>query len=166
MIHHRALRPVLLALVCWISAAGALQAQAPGAPPTQVVSANPFGLLLEWFNAEYEHTAGESYTVGVGGSTFKSDGDRYVNLDAFWRFYPQEEPEAFRGWAFGVKAGLTAIDSRTYFGAGIDVNRSWVLGKQDNFYVGAGFGLKRLWGHDAGLKFIPTIRLVNIGVAF
>ena len=104
--------------------------------------------------------------VGVGGSTFKSDGDRYTNLDAFWRFYPQEEPEAFRGWSFGLKAGLTAIDSKTYLGAGIDVNRSWILGKQDNFYVGVGFGLKRLWGHDEGLKFIPTFRLVNVGIAF
>ena len=113
-----------------------------------------------------EHTAGESFTIGVGGSTFKSDGDRYTNLDAFWRFYPQEAPEAFRGWSFGVKAGPTAIDSKTYFGAGIDVNRSWILGKQDNFYVGVGFGLKRLWGHDAGLKFIPTFRIVNVGIAF
>ena len=32
------------------------------------------------------------------------------------------------------------------FGLGFDVNRSWLLGAQDNFYVGAGFGLKRLYG--------------------
>ena len=166
MTNHRTLRSALLLLAFAVLIAGRVVAQAPGAPPTQVVSANPFGLLLEWFNAEYEHTAGESYTIGVGGSTFKSDGDRYTNLDAFWRFYPQEEPEAFRGWSFGLKAGLTAIDSKTYLGAGIDVNRSWILGKQDNFYVGVGFGLKRLWGHDEGLKFIPTFRLVNVGIAF
>ncbi|HTK55867.1 MAG TPA: hypothetical protein VL295_03530 [Gemmatimonadales bacterium] len=166
MTNTRTLRPALLALAFAVTTAVRAAAQAPGAPPTQVVSANPFGLLLEWFNAEYEHTAGESYTVGVGGSTFTSDGDRYVNIDAFWRFYPQETPEAFRGWSFGVKAGPTVIGDKTYFGAGIDVNRSWILGKQDNFYVGVGFGLKRLWGHDEGLKFIPTFRLVNIGIAF
>ena len=66
MTHHRTSRTALLVLACLAATAGHAAAQAPGAPPTQVVSANPFGLLLEWFNAEYEHTAGESYTIGVG----------------------------------------------------------------------------------------------------
>ena len=166
MTRHLPIRAPLLILACVVGTAPSLPAQSAPGPRTRVVSANPFGLLLEWFNAEYEHTAGESFTLGVGGSTLRLDNDRYTNLDAFWRFYPQEEPEAFRGWSFGVKAGLTAIDDRTYFGAGFDVNHSWLLGKNDNFYVGAGFGLKRLWGHDDGLKIVPTFRFVNIGVAF
>lgn len=135
-------------------------------PVTQVISANPFGIMLEFFNAEYEHVAGESFTTGVGGSYFTSDDLTYFNLDGFWRFYPQEETAPFNGWAFGLKAGLTNVDDRTYFGAGFDVNRSWLLGKNDNFYVGVGFGLKRLMGHGTGLQFIPTIRLINVGYAF
>ena len=166
MTRHHTLRSALLAIACALLAAGTLSAQSAPGPRTQVVSANPFGLLLEWFNAEYEHTAGESFTLGVGGSTLRIDNDRYTNLDAFWRFYPQEEPEAFRGWSFGVKAGLTAIDSRTYFGAGFDLNYSWLEGKNDNFYIGSGFGLKRLWGHDDGIKIVPTFRFVNVGIAF
>lgn len=134
--------------------------------PRQVVSANPFGIMLEIFNAEYEHTAGESFTVGVGGSVFTTDNDHYRSLDAFWRFYPEPSPSAFQGWAFGLKAGVTSLNSNTYLGAGFDVDRSWLLGKNENFYVGIGLGLKRLFGHDAGLKFVPTIRLVNIGYAF
>lgn len=133
----------------------------------QVVSANPFGLLLEFFNAEYERKAGDTSSFGVGGSFFENDNDDYVNLDVFWRYYPQAQ--VFDGWAFGAKLGLTHVDEGTYGGFGFDVNRGWLLGADDNFYVGVGFGLKRLYGVDGddfGLRYIPTIRLVNIGIAF
>lgn len=136
-----------------------------------VISANPFGLLLELFNGEYERVVSQSSTAGIGGSYFTSDDVQYVNADAFFRFYPQDDP--LDGWAFGAKAGITDIDDfGTYFGFGFDVNKSWLLGRNDNFYVGVGLGLKRLVGVDEDdpdgdlLEFIPTIRLVNIGFAF
>lgn len=160
------IRSTLFVTAVAVGAGAPLLAQEGPDQPTQVISANPFGIMLEWFNAEYEHVAGESFTVGVGGSTLNTDNTTYRNLDLFWRFYPQEVPQAFQGWSFGVKAGVTYVDQKTYPGVGFDVDRSWLLGRQHNFYVGAGFGLKRLFGHDAGLKFIPTIRLVNIGIAF
>lgn len=160
-----ALRIGLLASLGLLTAP-ALSAQASAGTPTQVVSANPFGIMLNWFNAEYEHSAGESFTVGVSGSFFSSDNSDYRSLDAFWRFYPQAEPQVFEGWAFGLKAGVTGVDHRTYFGVGFDVDKSWLLGRNHNFYVGVGGGLKRLFARDAGIKIIPTIRLVNIGVAF
>jgi hypothetical protein len=141
-------------------------AQDVGHATTQVISANPFGIMLEFFNAEYEHKAGTSFTLGVGGSIWTSDHDTYRNLDGFWRFYPDATTSAFEGWSFGLKAGVTSLNSKTYLGAGFDVDRSWLLGREHNFYVGLGFGLKRLMGHDEGLKIIPTIRLVNIGYAF
>lgn len=136
----------------------------------QAVSANPFGLLLDVFNAEYERVVGESTTAGVGGSTISSDTERYANADLFVRYYPTGKP--LDGWAFGVKAGITSVtDYATYFGYGFDVNRSWLLGKKNNFYVGLGFGLKRLVGtpkddYSFDLKYIPTIRIVNVGFAF
>lgn len=146
-------------------------------PRKNVISANPFGLLLEWFNAEYERVIGESSTIGIGGSTFKvndeesltDEDERYVNADVFFRFYPSAVP--LDGWAFGVKVGVTDVaDAGTYAGFGFDVNRSWLLGKRDNFYVGIGFGLKRLVGVDdadaVDLEFVPTIRIINVGVAF
>lgn len=165
------MRPSRLAISAIVAllAAGAFTSAAAqnfNSAPTQVVSANPFGIMLEIFNAEYEHTAGESFTVGVGGSIYTSDNDHYRSLDGFWRFYPEPSPGAFQGWAFGLKAGITSLNAKTYMGAGFDVDRSWRLGKNENFYVSVGLGLKRLFGNDAGLKFIPTIRLVNIGYAF
>ena len=143
-------------------------------PYKNVVSANPFGLLLTWFNAEYERAVGETMTLGVGGSTFEDENDsgvddRYTNADVFFRYYPSGRP--LDGWAFGAKVGVTdVVDQGTYAGFGFDVNRSWLLGKRQNFYVGVGFGLKRLVGipdeDTFDLEYIPTIRIINIGFAF
>ena len=160
----RAARIVLGLAVALLAVPAAAEAQ----QYEQVISANPFGLLLEFFNAEYERVVMESTTAGVGGSYVSIDDDNYVNADVFMRFYPQGRP--LDGWAFGAKAGITNVpDNGTFFGAGFDVNRSWLLGSNENFYVGVGFGLKRLFGTgDAGfdVRFVPTIRLVNVGFAF
>jgi hypothetical protein len=96
----------------------------PAAPPAhrQQISANPFGLLLGLFNAEFERKVSESATLGVGGSFFDDDdGDDYVNGDVFFRFYPSGHP--LDGWAFGVKAGATnpppiSVSGSTPTGAG------------------------------------------------
>jgi hypothetical protein len=159
----------LIVLLLMAGSVCPLQAQQIASPsPQNVISANPFGLLLEFFNAEYERVVTMSSTAGVGGSTYSSGGDRYVNADAFWRFYPAARP--LDGWAFGAKAGITSVTGHgTFIGYGFDANRSWLLGANDNFYVGIGLGLKRLLGassEDFDLRFIPTIRIVNIGFAF
>ena len=169
--------------------------------PRNVISANPFGLLFELFNAEYERVISRTSSIGFGGSTIKNetygeppiigtdeygypiyDWDnhpepryethQYVNFDVFWRFYPGSNRtrtyNAPVGWAFGAKMGITAVDGGTYFGYGFDLNRSFVLGPDDNFYVGLGFGLKRLIGapQDELFEFIPTIRIANVGFIF
>lgn len=160
------------AAVILMGSASAAHAQSVLPERRNVISANPFGLLLELFNGEYERVVSESSTAGVGGSYFTAEDIDYVNADAFFRFYPQGDP--LDGWAFGAKAGVTSVANLgSYVGFGFDVNRSWLLGRNDNFYVGVGFGLKRLLGvSDADdpnndvLRFIPTIRLVNVGIAF
>ena len=154
--------------------------------PRNVISANPFGLLFELFNAEYERVISRTSTIGFGGSTIANEREtygadepesrvethRYVNFDVFWRFYPGSNRtrtyNAPVGWAFGAKMGITAVDGGTYFGYGFDANRSFVLGPDDNFYVGLGFGLKRLIGapQDELFEFIPTIRIANVGFIF
>jgi hypothetical protein len=156
-----------VAALMFASAPVAAQGPEP-VPHQQVISANPFGLILEWFNAEYERVVTPASTAGIGGSYIASDNDDYLNADLFWRYYPQGLP--FQGWSFGVKAGLTDIpDHGTYPGYGFDVNRSWLLGGDNNFYVGLGFGLKRLIGvgdENLDLEVIPTLRIVNVGFAF
>jgi hypothetical protein len=165
----RSIAAAAAALALAVPGASPVAAQdAPAIPYRQVISANPFGLLLEIFNAEYERVIGESSTAGVGGSYFTSDDVDYLNADVFYRFYPSARP--LDGWAFGGKLGVTRVqEDETYLGLGFDVNRSWLLGRRQNFSVGIGIGLKRLFGtgSDYGeLEYIPTIRLVNIGFAF
>jgi hypothetical protein len=160
----------------------------PGAPPpmpSQVLSANPYGLMLELFNSEYEIRASDSITFGAGASTATvttydysapRTGDpynwtptereeRYVNGDGFVRYYPGGR--AFNGFSFGLKAGFTRIPNQgSYFGLGFDANRSLML--NDHMYLGVGGGLKRLLGADKDafdLTFIPTLRL-NVGIGF
>ena len=167
---------VLLASMPALAQPGPTPAGAPTATgPVRVASANPFGLLLELFNTEYERRVGNTVTVGVGGSTatvetYDSWGSaprdrRYINGDLFVRYYPGGR--TFEGRSFGVKAGLTQIPGeRARFGIGFDANRSWLL--NDHFYFGSGFGLKRLFDTDSQtfpVRYIPTLRL-NVGVAF
>ena len=109
--------PVLVAGTLVMCTATPIQAQQAARPLQQVVSANPFGLLIGLFNAEYERRVSESTTAGLGGSSFSSTGDDYVNADLFFRYYPSGKP--FEGWAFGVKAGVTKVtDQGTFFGCG------------------------------------------------
>ena len=144
--------PVVLMLLGAVPAMTQAQQAIPAT--RQAISTNPFGFLVEWFNAEYERKVSESTTVGVGGSFFSTGDDGYVNGDLLYRFYPSGTP--LEGWAFGVKVGITkASDAETSFGFGFDTNWSWLLGRNDNFYVAAGVGLKRLFGtNDGGLGLI------------
>jgi hypothetical protein len=156
--------------LCALTAAPAATQQATPHSYQNVISANPFGLLLELFNAEYERAVGASTTVGIGGSTasgedWEGNPERYLNADAFFRYYPSGA--VFEGWSFGGKLGVTSVEGGSYLGYGFDVNHSWLLGANNNFYVGLGFGLKRLIGaEDHMLDVVPTIRVVNIGWAF
>ena len=97
-----------------VGAAWATPAEAQQTPPQQaasphrhVISANPFGLMLDFFNAEFERAVSDSATAGVGGSFFSNSGDDYVNVDAFYRYYPSGKP--LDGFAFGLKAGITRL---------------------------------------------------------
>jgi hypothetical protein len=150
--------------------AQSLPAPAPPAftSPSQVISGNPFGLLIDLVNAEYERRAGRAVTVGAGAS--RADwgaptGRPYVNGDIFGRYYPGGQ--VFAGRSFGVKAGMTQVpgSGRICFGVGVDVNQTWML--NPHFAFSTGFGLKRLIGMDTmeGARIIPTLR-INVGVGF
>ncbi len=182
--------------------------------PRNVISANPIGLLFNTFNGEFERVISPTSTIGFGGSTSSYENEtyigedvdgvasesvyeyadiQYVNFDVFYRYYPGSSRtrtyKAPIGWAFGIKAGVTSVDGAgvgdgTYMGYGFDFNRSWVMGPNDNFYAGLGFGLKRLvgvprvnteWGRESALSgkvpwiggdHYTTVRFINIGFIF
>jgi hypothetical protein len=138
----------------------------------QIISANPFGLMFEWFNAEYERRLGPTTTWGVSTSWFSLDhGDfDYVNGNALFRYYPQGH--ALRGFFLGGRGGVFHVsDDRegdVFYGAGFEIGYDWLLGARQNVGISLGAGATRLFGgqlRGASLT-VPTVRLLNVGIAF
>ena len=140
-------------------------------PHNQVVSANPFGLMFEWFNADYERKINESTTWGVSASFFSlGDDTDYANAQFAYRYYPQGA--ALSGFYLGGKGGLhrAGVDdeSERFFGIGFELGYNWLLGAKRNISIGLGGGATRLFGGEleGASVAIPTVRLVNVGIAF
>lgn len=164
---------VWVAVTVGVSPASVFAQERPASEPPvhDVLSANPFLLISEWFNAEWEH--GLTRTGTAGARVSKVDiGDpdvTYFSVRGFWRYYPDG---AFEGFFFGFDAGITGLDesgdTRTVLGAGFELGYNWLLGDRRNFYVSLGAGADRLFAGDLGdaSAVIPTVRLVNIGIGF
>lgn len=162
----------VLALACLVGAPMTVRAQASEAPVHEdVITANPFLLLFEWFNVEWEHRAAPNRTAGVAASYFSVDDgrDSYSSLAAFLRIFPQERaPSGFfmGGRVGGHRVNLTFDDDDPFaLGIGIEMGYTWLLGSEENFVLSLGAGVTRLFS-DAGDNFIPGIRVVNVGWAF
>jgi hypothetical protein len=170
---HRLPAVALAALALTVVSA---QAQTEGTktpvPHNQTVSANPFGMLFEWYNGEYERKVSPNSTIGVSASGFALDhGDAdYGNIAGFYRYYPQRA--ALSGFYFGGRAGVHRVsaegDSGVFFGLGFELGYTWLFGADRHFAVSLGAGATRLFGGDLeGVPLtIPTLRLFNVGVAF
>lgn len=152
-----------------------------------VISTNPILDMFTWYNAEFEIAMGSNSTIGLSG-TYLTLGDAddwdeetYMAATLFFRYYPTS---SFEGFYFGgrlgynhVKAqvqdpdtGLDDEEEGSFLAAGIDVGYSWLLGDTKKFYVSMGVGAVRLFGEDledADIALtLPTIRLINVGIAF
>jgi hypothetical protein len=155
-------------------------AQGTSPPPVahdQIVSANPFGLLAGWFNAEYERKLTPTTTWGLSGSMWDFfDEFEYRSGTALLRYYPQRRAldRFFLGVRLGVhhvhneSVGTSADRGATYGGVGFDLGYTWLLGPTERVGVSIGAGATRLFGGDldGANVTLPSIRLVNVGVAF
>jgi hypothetical protein len=138
----------------------------------QFISANPFGLMFEWVNAEYERKATESVTWGVGASFFARNHDSvdYASGGSFVRYYPAGA--ALTGFYLGGRGGIYRVSdahaSDVFYGVGFELGYNWLLGSKRNVGISVGLGATRLFGGAlAGASLtIPTVRLFNVGVAF
>jgi hypothetical protein len=142
----------------------------PAVPHEQIVSANPFGLVLRWWNVEYERKLTPSSTWGVSGSFLGVDDLDFVSVNGLWRYYPQGA--ALTGVYLGARAGLyrgsDAGEAHAAFGAGFEIGYTWLLGARRNVGLSLGLGLTRLFsgGENDWPGVLPTVRLLNVGVAF
>lgn len=169
------LSAVLLVLLI-PAAAFAQTAAPPPEAPDQVLSANPFGVVVKWFNVEYERKLGRATTFGASASHF---GELDVSDAAVLvRWYPQQT--ALEGFYLGARAGAFGFKTYTYDfrsyreqtrvlpGAGVELGYNWLLGPKHNVSVGTGFGLTRIAaGRDSYSvpDVLPAFRL-NVGIAF
>ena len=135
-----------------------------------VVSANPFLLMGEYANVEFERKHTESGTFGISASSVGFGDSDYRNLQGFYRYYPQGA--SLTGFYIGGRGGLHRVsddgDSGHAFGLGFEIGYGWLFGAKRNFAVSAGAGATRLFGGDlnGASAVIPTLRLVNIGWSF
>jgi hypothetical protein len=139
-------------------------------PHNQTISANPFGLMLKWFNAEYERKLNNSITLGASGSNFGGGDVDLQRFNGFFRYYPQGA--ALTGVYLGGRGGIArvsdSVESAHAFAAGFEIGYSWLFGSKRNVGLSIGAGVDRLFGGDLDSFDIvwPNVRLVNVGIAF
>ena len=147
--------------------APAAVAQEPGTrvpvPHRQQITANPFGVIFGWFNAEYERKLTEDWSLGLGGSYLSIDNEDFASANGVFRFYPPGA--ALTGFYIGPRVGVYSIDetgrdAESSGGIGFELGYMWLLGANRNISLGA--GATRLFSGEV----VPNIRLVNIGWAF
>jgi hypothetical protein len=164
-----------LVMMALAFAAGGAAAQevidTPYTGPKQVVSVNPFGIVFEWFNLEYERRLSPTVTAGAAGSYVGLDNgdDHYFSANALLRYYPQGR--ALTGFYFGGRTGIYDVsegnNDEVFFGFGFEIGYTWLLGVNDNFQISLGAGASRVFGGTLdGSEAIPTVRLLNVGIGF
>ena len=183
---------VTILAMCSTPALAQKNATKPPVPHHQVISTDPFGLLFNWFNADYERKVTPATTLGVSAAHFAALDTSNAALTVRW--YPQQA--ALDGFYIGARAGAYRFETyeyeytapparpadpnlRTYPtyhkrqhvlpGVGIDMGYNWLLGPKQNVSVGLGFGMARLLGRGDRVEIFPVVpnpRLVNVGIAF
>ncbi len=153
-----------------VAVAAPAAAQAPGTrapvPRQQQITANPFGLIVGWFNAEYERKLAETWSVGLGGSHLSlDDNETITSASAAFRFYPQGA--ALSSFYIGPRVGFYRVDEvddnpESSLGVGFELGYTWLLGANRNFNVSLGAGATKLFAGPV----VPTVKLLNVGWAF
>lgn len=139
----------------------------PAAAHRNLITTNPFGFVLEWYNVEYEREVRPNATVGFTASYATPDGGDLAAGNMIFRFYPQGT--ALQGFYVGGRTGAYYVndddDHGTFPGAGLEVGYTWLMGEEKNWYLGMGAGVTRLFGDVSG-AVIPQVRFINFGYAF
>jgi Protein of unknown function (DUF3575) len=171
------LSAALFALLVPAAAVAQTAERGPAAVHDQVLSTNPLGVVVKWFNVEYERKLSSEVTFGGSASHF-GELDQ-SNAAVLLRWYPADS--ALEGLYLGVRAGVYRFESYSYNlrslsrqtsvmpGAGVEIGFNWLLGPRQNIIAGTGLGLTRLSGsndpYSTAPTVLPAVRL-NVGIAF
>lgn len=162
-----------LAASASVASAQTVEGTKVGMPRVNLISANPIGLLFEWYNGEYERAVNSTASLAVAASRFDFDGPTYTSIDGIGRYYPSGK--ALRGFSFGVSVGFVDVDANcsdfcsdedgTSATIGVRGDYVWILGRDQRFSVATGIGAKRLINDNLGTEGLPIGRL-SIGYAW
>lgn len=161
-----------LAFAAIAATASAQSTPSSGPERLTLISANPIGLLFEWYNGEIEHAVAPKVSIAVAGSRFDAWDDRYENVDGILRYYPAGR--AINGFSVGTSGGYARVTScdncfnkfeESVFALGVRADYVWLLGKDKHFAAAAGIGAKRLFGVNEATAGVPIGRL-SLGYAW
>ena len=168
-----------IAAIASMAAASSATAQSAvetsGVARHNLFSANPIGILFEWYNGELERAVNSTVSVAAAATSYDFDDNRYTSIDGIARYYPAGR--ALRGFSIGMSAGYVDIrdsqdceqfcedDTGTAATIGVRGDYVWILGRDQRFTVATGIGAKRLLGNDIGTEGLPIGRL-SIGYAW
>lgn len=161
----------------------------PAAAPVHrtLFTGNPFGLLLDFYNVEVERALSDVASISLAGERSTVDDDDVTAADVRFRYYPQGR--VFSGLALGASLGYGRFseqyqddefypaaerdvrDDRRMTGPtlGLELDYSWLVGRDRRLYVGLGIGARRLLsgGNDNGdPTLVPGGRYFAVGYTF
>lgn len=144
-----------------------------GMQRVNLVSANPIGLLFEWYNGEYERALSSTVSLAAAASAYDIDNTDYQSVDGIIRYYPSGR--AVRGFSIGASVGYINLDEEfdcigcdedgSSATIGVRADYVWILGRDQRFAAAAGIGAKRLLNDELGTEGVPIGRL-SIGYAW
>jgi hypothetical protein len=168
-----ALVGAFLAVSATTASAQTVEASRSGIARTNLISANPIGILFEWYNGEYERALSSTVSLAAAASAYDFEDARYASVDGIVRYYPSGR--ALRGFSIGGSFGFIDIDEDfecegcdedgTSATIGVRADYVWILGRDQRFAAAAGIGAKRLLSDDFGTEGVPIGRL-SIGYAW
>jgi hypothetical protein len=183
---RRVMLSILVLSTFLIGSTTSCLAQDEGPAHQNVLSANPFLAAFGWYTAEYERVLTNKYSLGISGSFVElgddEDGATYSGGDLTLRLFPQENAPGglFFGGRLGMRQveetvtdglfgpGETTTDTASFAAAGFEIGFTYLFGVKQNYALSVGAGVVKLFGGDLEEESttLPTIRVVNLGMAF
>jgi opacity protein-like surface antigen len=185
------MKKMMFAAAAAVLCAAPAAAQSPDAVPIvrrNLITANPIGILADYYNVEFERALSDVSSLSLAGERSTVDDTDLTAVDVRFRYYPQAR--MFSGLALGGSLGYARyMEEDDYFvdtpsgpiyedrdversspTIGLQVDYSWLLGRDGRLYVGLGFGLRRLLNagddNDNNPTLIPGGRYLGIGYTF
>ncbi len=170
----------IIAVIALMTVSSSLFAQSSAAPRSGIdrpnlLSANPIGLLFQWYNGEFEHAVAPVGSLAAAASRYEVNDGVYSSVDGIARYYPAGS--ALRGFSIGASLGAIKITdknpcyqcsatSESSATIGVRADYVWILGRDQHLTAAAGVGAKRLLSHSlGGTEGVPIGRL-SIGWAW